>query len=94
MMNVATGQIGNVLVQTTQQRGATPEELAERAVNKILHIADSAPPELAAQAAAFKQQIYQVLLSYLKEAVNSHNVTLVSRFKDAGCPELIKLLDE
>jgi hypothetical protein len=30
----------------------------------------------------------------MKEAVRSHNVTLVNKFKKAGHPELIKLLDE
>jgi len=94
MMNVATGEIGSVLVETTQNRGATPEELAERATNKIIQVGGKSHPAVTAQALAFREEIYVALLFYFREAVNSHKVTLVHRFKEAGHPELIRLLDE
>jgi hypothetical protein len=34
-----------------------------------------------------------VLVHYMHEAVRSHNVTLVNKFKQAGYPELTSILD-
>ena len=51
------------------------------------------PEEIAEQAEAFRKEIKGVLVSYLRQAVVSHNTTLTNRFKDAGHPELVKLLE-
>lgn len=92
--NVGESAFGNVMVQTTSNRGFTPEELAERAVSKILSISDQADPMVQAQAHAFKARVYEVILFYMKQAVESNNTTLVNRFNAAGHPELIALLKE
>ncbi len=42
--------VGNVFVQTTSNRGFTPEEVAERCLDRIVSIAESAAPEVRAQA--------------------------------------------
>ena len=78
---------------TTSNRGFTPEEVAERALDKIMYVGDNAPPAIREQAAAFKDSIRQVLVYYMREAVRSHNVTLANKFKQAGHPELIPILD-
>ena len=93
MSSDAFGHLGNVMVSTTQSRGASPEELAARAVDKIVHISDSAHPMLAEQARAFRENLYSVLVFYMREAQRAQNVTLVTKFKKAGHPELIPILD-
>ena len=85
---------GNIKVMTTQGRGFTPEEVAERALDKIIAVGGHSHPLIREQAEAFRENIRQVLVFYMKEAVRSHNVTLVNKFKKAGYPELIKILDE
>jgi hypothetical protein len=85
--------VGNVMVQTTHNRGFTPEEIAERALDKIVHVGSNAHPAIREQAEAFKDNIRAVLVYYMNEAVRSHNVTLVSKFQKAGYPELVKILD-
>jgi len=80
-------------VMTTQGRGFTPEEVAERALDKIIHVGSQAHPAIRDQAEAFRGAIRQVLVQYMYEAVRSHNVTLVAKFKQAGHPELIPILD-
>ena len=45
--------VGGFEVQTTNERGHTPEELAANAVAKIINIAASAAPVLRQQAEAF-----------------------------------------
>jgi hypothetical protein len=85
--------VGNVMVMATEGRGATPEEVAERALDKIIYVGSHAHPAIRDQAEAFKDSIRQVLVHYMHEAVRAHNVTLVSKFKQAGHPELIPILD-
>jgi hypothetical protein len=85
--------VGSVTVMATEGRGFTPEETAERALDKIIFVGSHAHPAIRDQAEAFKDSIRQVLVFYMHEAVRSHNVTLVNKFKQAGHPELIPILD-
>lgn len=93
MFNLATGDVGSVMVMATEGRGFTPEEVAERALDKIIYVGSHTHPAIRDQAEAFKDSIRQVLVHYMHEAVRSHNVTLVNKFKQAGHPELIPILD-
>lgn len=93
MFNLGTGEVGSVMVMTTEGRGFTPEEIAERALDKIIYVGSHTHPAIRDQAEAFKDSIRQVLVYYMHEAVRSHNVTLVNKFTQAGHPELIPILD-
>lgn len=93
MFDPVSGIVGNVMVMATEGRGHTPEEVAERALDKIIHVGSSAHPAIRDQAEAFKDSIRGVLVHYMREAVRSHNVTLVNKFKQAGYPELTSILD-
>ena len=88
-----SSDIGSVMVMATEGRGFTPEETAERALDKIIYVGSQAHPAIRDQAEAFKDSIRQVLIYYMHEAVRSHNVTLVNKFNQAGHPELIPILD-
>lgn len=79
-------------VYTTDNRGFTPEELAERCADKIISISDSADPALKAQAHAFRKQVVQVVTLYLKEAVRCDRTTVYNALNDAGQPELAELI--
>lgn len=85
---------GQIRVETTEGRGFTPEEIAERALDKIIAVGGNSHPLVTEQAMAFRDNIRKVLVFYMNEAVRSHNVTLVNKFKKAGYPELVKILDE
>lgn len=93
MFNLGTGDVGSVMVMTTEGRGFTPEEVAERALDKIIYVGSNAHPAIRDQAEAFKDSIRQVLVHYMHEAVRSHNVTLANKLQQAGHPELTALLD-
>jgi hypothetical protein len=93
MFDAVSATIGNVMVMTTEGRGFTPEEIAERALDKIIYVGSEAHPAIRDQAEAFKNSIRQVLVHYMHEVVRSHNVTLVNKFKQAGHPELTAVLD-
>ena len=85
---------GQVRVETTQGRGFTPEEIAERALDKIIAVGGDSHPVITEQARAFRENIGKVLVFYMKEVERSQRVTLANKFRKAGHPELIKLLDE
>lgn len=84
----------NVKVVTTSGRGFTPEEIAERALDKIIYVGSQTHPAIRDQAEAFKKQIRQVLIFYMKEAIKSNHTTLANKFRKAGHPEFVKLLDD
>lgn len=85
--------LGNIKVFTTANRGFTPEEVAERALDKIIYVGGNSHPAIREQAEAFKENIRSVLIFYMKEAINSNKTTLAIRLQESGHPELVKLLD-
>ena len=85
---------GDIKVFSTINRGFTPEEIAERAIEKIIYVGKDAHPLIKDQAEAYKAHIKSVVLFYLKEAVKSDRTTLANRLRDAGHSELIKLLED
>lgn len=93
MFDLATGNVGSVMVAATEGRGFTPEEIAERALDKIIYVGSAAHPAIRDQAEAFRDSIRQVLIHYMHEAIRSNNVTLVNKFRKAGYPELVSILD-
>jgi|TARA_B110000211_G_C13994435_1_gene515540 hypothetical protein len=80
--------VGSVEVRTTNNRGFTPEEVAERCTDKLLHISEQAPPAIRDQAVAYKQQMTDVIASYMKQAIQSDRTTVYNAIKDAGHPKL------
>lgn len=84
---------GDVEVMTTSNRGFTPEEVAERALNKIISVGESSHPAIRDQAVAFRDYIRQVLVYYMREAIKSDRTTQMFKLQEAGHPELAKLLN-
>jgi hypothetical protein len=84
---------GLVQVQTTQNRGLTAEEVAERAVDRIISVGQNSHPAIRDQAHAFREHIQAVVSFYMKEAIKNDRATLAIRLRDAGHPELVKLLE-
>lgn len=86
--------LGGISVATTDNRGCTPEELAERMANKIVYVGTHSHPAIRDQAIAFKNSVEKVCLMYLKEAVSQDRATLAYRLQEAGHPELVSILGE
>ena len=86
--------LGAVNVFTTDNRGFTAEEIAGRAIEKIIYVGDQSHPVIAEQARAFKEHIKRVLVQYLREAQESERVTLSAKLLQAGHPEIAKLIGD
>jgi|TARA_R110000737_G_scaffold55740_1_gene79392 hypothetical protein len=85
-------EVNGVGVQTTQNRGFTPEEIAERAVNKIVSISEGADPMVRAQAKAFKGRVYHVIVAACKDAIKSDRTTLYNLFDKQGHEDVAEIL--
>jgi hypothetical protein len=82
MFNVAVETtVGQVNVQTTCNRGFTSEEIALNAVAKIISISETADPVIKAQAEAFKERMYWVIVAACDQAMKSDRTTLYTLFK-------------
>jgi len=91
-LKIATAEDWGIEVKTTNGRGFTPEEIAQRCADKIVAVADTAPPAIRDQALAYKRNITKVIEFYLREAVKSDRTTVYNVINDAGHPELAELI--
>lgn len=79
-------------VHTTQDRGHTPEEVAQRCVDRIISIGDETHPLIRDQARAFKEQMVKLVAYYMREAIKSDRTTVYNELKNAGQPQLAELI--
>lgn len=85
-------QPGDVRAYTTSGRGLNVEELADMAMRKMIHIADTAPPDLREQANQFKAQIRLLLIAYMHQAIKCDRTTLYNNLRGAGFPEVADII--
>ena len=76
--------IGQVGVQTTHNRGFTPEEMAADCASRIISISSTADPVLRQQAEAFKEGIEKIVLYYMQQAAKSERTTIYNLLLNAG----------
>jgi hypothetical protein len=79
---------GIVNVMTSSDGGHSPEQIAELCVGRLLHISDTAPPELARQARAFREQMLAVVLHYVKLAASEDRATVVAKLERVGAADV------
>jgi glycerol uptake facilitator-like aquaporin len=84
----ATSAIGSPFVVTSNNGGLNPEQVAELCVNRLIQVSDTAPPELAQQARAFRQQMLAVVLHYVRMAVAEDRTTVCTKLEQAGFSDL------
>ena len=62
--------MGQVTVQTTNNKGLSPEYWAERIMERLIAVSDNADPMVKAQAEAFKEHIHAVVLLYMNPSIS------------------------
>ena len=81
------------LIVPRHRTGGFPQtRLLRDALDKIISVADTALPEVQAQAQAFKDHIRAVLVFYMKEAANSDRTTVYNALLEAGQKDLAELI--
>jgi len=84
--------LGQVSVQTTQNKGLSPEYWTERILERLVSVSDNADPMVKAQADAFKDQIEKVILIYMKQAILSDRSTVAGMLEKQGHKEMANII--
>jgi len=82
--NVSGTVLGDAMVWTTENRGHTPEEIAEMSIKRFVHIADTAPAVMREQALQFQDQIKKELVTCMKKAIQSDRTTIYNTLMKEG----------
>ena len=79
-------------VHTTEYRGFTPEEIAERAIPKVISVAEGADPEVREQAETFKNRLFHVIVNACNDAIRSDRTTLTNLLDQQGHKDMADIL--
>ena len=94
MFTEALGMSNNfsVEIQTTNNGGQTPEEVAKRCVNKIIGVSETAHPAIREQANAYRAEMEKIIAIYMVQAIQSDRTTVYNAIKDSGNEKLAEYI--
>ena len=84
--------IGDIAVKTTNNKGLSPEYWTERIIDRLISISDNADPMVKAQAEAFKDNMTQVVLLYMKQAIASDRATVAGLLQKQGHKDMADII--
>ena len=84
--------MGQVTVQTTNNKGLSPEYWTERIMERLIAVSENADPMVKAQAKAFQEQIQSVVLLYVKQAVVSDRATVAGLLDKQGHKDMADII--
>jgi len=90
--NKSSSELGPVNVYTSNNRGHSPDEIAEMALNKIMMVSDSAPPVIRDQAIAHKNRLKEVLIFYMNKMAQSERTTIWALMKKQGQEDMAEII--
>ena len=89
-----TGEVGNVIVTTTNNTTLGPDHWATRVSDHIVSVSAGAHPLIAEQAIEFKGFIYKAVKYYMYEAINEDRSRIVTLLRSAGHNDLANSVEE
>ena len=84
--------IPDPFVFTSNNRGHSPEEMAEMALNKIMSVSEDAPPVIREQAYAHRQRLKEVLIFYMRRMCQSERTTIWALMKKQGHEDVAEII--
>lgn len=87
-MFVGAAVPGAVNVMTSSNGGHSPEQVAELCVERLISVSDNAPPEIAIQARAFREQMLAVVLHYVKMAAREDRESVIAKLEQVGSADV------
>ena len=85
-------EVGRFMVYTTSNRGHTPEELADMALEHIITVSNAAPEPIRIQANEYRNKLHELLVRYMKKAVEQDRLTLCRQLEDSGQIDIANIL--
>jgi succinyl-CoA synthetase beta subunit len=93
MISVSGGiEVQNVNVMTSNEGGLDTEQITKLAMDKIMTVANSAPPPIKDQAEAFRDSLENTLKHYIELARREERATIAHRMAKAGQKEMADLV--
>jgi len=86
------GDVGKVSVFTSVNRGHTPEQIAEMALNRIMQVNESAPSVIKEQALAYKDRLREILIYYMNSMAKSERTTIWALMKKQGHDDIAEII--
>jgi len=86
------GDVGQVQVFTSNNTGHSPEQIADMAMNKIMVINEKAPPPIKDQAVAYRNNIRDIIVYYLKQMAKSERTTIWALLKKQGQADMAEII--
>lgn len=83
-LDMKVGDNKPIAVETTSNRGFSPQEIAKRCTDRLISVSDTASPVIRDQARAYKDHMEKVVAFYMQEAVKSDRTTLYNLLKSQG----------
>ena len=87
-----TSELGAVNVFTSVDGGHSPEQMADMALNKIMSVSETAPPEIRMQAEAFRNSVKEILIYYLEKMAQSERTTIWALMKKQGHDDIAEII--
>ena len=84
--------VSDPLVFATTNRGHSPEEMAEMAMNKIMLVSQDAPPVIRDQAMAHRENLKDILIFYMNRMAQSERTTIWALLKNQGHRDLAEII--
>ena len=88
----STTEIAIPFVFTSTNRGHSPEEMAEMAMNKIMVVSDTAPPVIKEQAMAHRDRLKEILIFYMERMAQSERTTIWALMKQQGHEDMAEII--
>lgn len=92
MFDAKVGAILSPMVKTSDFGGLSVEDLTDLCVQRMLSVADSAPPEIREQARLFRNSIEKTVHEYLKKAASAERATCIQLCLKGGHTDAASLL--
>jgi hypothetical protein len=93
MISVSGGiEVQNVNVMTSNEGGLDTYQITKLAMDKIMTVANSAPPPIKDQAEAFRDSLENTLKHYIELARREERATIAHRMAKAGQKEMADLV--
>jgi len=86
------GDVGKVSVFTSVDRGHTPEQIADMALNRIMQVNESAPSVIKEQALAYKDRLREILIYYMNSMAKSERTTIWALMKKQGHDDIAEII--
>lgn len=93
MLSVKTEMsVGQINVMTSDSGGLSSEQLTDLAMDKIIRIADNAPPAIKLQAESFRDQLRSVVFHYIELSKREERATMTQELSKNGYTEVAEIL--